>query len=123
MLKHQQRSHDVAARALDAVHRDGSSDLASAFAREPALVGDAANGRTANAVRAMQLEADVRADPKLRADRFVQQWQGLRAQRDKLGGWQNEDARKNIELSMTRLAGSIEKDPQMGRSLATVVIS
>ena len=119
VLEHQHRAHDVAAKELDTIQRDGASDLATAFAREPALVGEAANGRTANAVRAMQLEAEVRINPELRADRFVQQWQGLRAQRDKLGGWQNEDARKKVEISMTKLAGSIEKDPQMGRALAT----
>jgi len=61
VLEHQHRAHDVAAKALDAVQRDGASDLDNAFAREPALVSDAANGCTANAERAMQLEAEVRA--------------------------------------------------------------
>ena len=43
----------------------------------PALVSEAASGRTANAIRAMQLESEVRTNPELRADRFVQAWQQL----------------------------------------------
>ncbi len=57
------------------------------------MMGEAANGRTANAIRQMQLESELRVNPDLRAERFVQAWQQLRARRDKLEGWQNEDAR------------------------------
>ncbi len=33
---------------------------------------EASIGRTANAIGAMQLEAKIRANPELRADRFVE---------------------------------------------------
>lgn len=88
------------------------------FAREPGIASEAANGRTANAVRQMQLEAELRANPELRADRFVQTWQQLRAQRDKLGGWQNENARGAVENRMHAMAKGLEKDPALGAALS-----
>ena len=54
VLEHQQRAHDVAAKELDTIQRDGASDLAAAFAREPALVSEAANERTLRWPTALQ---------------------------------------------------------------------
>lgn len=39
------------------------------------LIGEAAEGSPTRAVKAMALEARLRADPQLRADTFVQRWQ------------------------------------------------
>jgi hypothetical protein len=47
-------------------------------------VREAAAGRAQRAIRAMRLEAEIRTDPKLRADRFVERWQGLERQRARL---------------------------------------
>jgi hypothetical protein len=82
------------------------------------LVSEAANGRTANAIRQMQLETELRTNPELRADRFVQTWQQLRAQHDKLGGWQDEDARGQVENRMRVMAKGLEKDPALGAALS-----
>ncbi|MCW3848845.1 Ti-type conjugative transfer relaxase TraA [Sphingomonas sp. LB-2] len=117
-LEYQKAAKVQAERALDAMHQHGASDLEAAFAREPGLVSEAANGRTANAIRQMQLETELRTNPELRADRFVQAWQQLRAQRDKLGGWQNEDARGAVENRMRAMAKSLEKDPALGAALS-----
>ena len=70
-----------------------SADLGNAFVRDPSLVGDAAAGRTRAAIRAMQVEAEIRTNPELRADRFVARWQNLDRQRlgfDRKGDWQSE---------------------------------
>jgi len=117
-LEYQKAARVQAAQALDAMHRHGAHDLDAVFVREPGLVGEAANGRTANAIRQMQLESELRANPDLRADRFVRAWQQLRAQRDKLSGWQDEDARGALENRMRAMAKGLEKDPALGAALS-----
>jgi len=117
-LEYQKAARAQAAQALDVVQRHGAHDLDAVFAREPGMVGEAANGRTANAIRQMQLEAELRTNLELRADRFVQAWQQLRARRDKLEGWQNEDARGAVENRMRAMAKGLEKDPALGAALS-----
>ena len=56
---------------------------------DPPLAHEAAGGRTARAIQAMRLEAEVRADLALRADRFVDRWRKLEAQRE--GAYQKGD--------------------------------
>ncbi len=117
-LEYQKAAKAQAAQALDAVHRHGAHDLDAVFAREPGIASEAASGRTANAIRQMQSESELRANPDLRADRFVRAWQQLRAQRDKLSGWQNEDARCALENRMRAMAKGLEKDPALGAALS-----
>lgn len=114
----QQNAFVQARDALDGVRASGHHDLSAAVARDPTLVAEAAEGRTARAIRAMQLEAEVRTSPELRADRFVAQWRQLGEQRDGLSGWQNEDARKGIEQRLRALAKGLEQDPALDRALA-----
>ena len=114
----QQSAFDQAREALDGVRDGGHADLSAAVARDPTLVAEAAGGRTARAIRAMQLEVEVRTNPELRADRFVAQWRQLGEQRDGLSGWQNENARNGIETRMRALAKGLEKDPALDRALA-----
>ena len=77
VLPHQEVALARAGVALDTARPHGSRDLASTFERNPALIGEAAAGRTAATVRAMALEAEVRTNPERRADRFVERWRGL----------------------------------------------
>jgi len=106
------------AEAINALHPHGAHDLDMAFERTPSLVSEAANGRTANAIRQMQLEAEVRANPELRADRFVQAWQQLQARRGKLSGWENEAKRAGVENAMRSMAKGLDKDPALGAALS-----
>ncbi|MGN7998013.1 Ti-type conjugative transfer relaxase TraA [Sphingomonas sp. 22176] len=106
------------AEAVNALQPHGAHDLDMAFERTPGLVSEAANGRTANAIRQMQLEAEVRANPELRADRFVQAWQQLQARRGKLSGWENEEKRAGVENAMRSMAKGLEKDPALGAALS-----
>ena len=41
-------------------------------------------------------ESQVRRDPQLRAERFVESWTRLKAQHADLGGWQNAAARRKL---------------------------
>jgi len=112
-LPHQRVALDAAIEALE-THKPGSArDLARVFEASPALIEEAAVGRTANAIRAMQLETEIRVDAGQRADRFVTEWQRLRSQRDKLPGWQNEDARHKVEAKMTAMGKELARDPQV----------
>jgi hypothetical protein len=117
-LEYQKTAKAQAGQVLDAIQPHIVRDLDAAFARQPALVSEAANGRTASVIRQMQLEQELRANPELRADRFVQTWQQLKAQRARLEGWQNEDARNKVENRMRALAKGLEKDPALGAALS-----
>jgi Ti-type conjugative transfer relaxase TraA len=118
VLEYQKTARASAAQALDALQPSATRDLDAAFREAPGLVSEAANGRTAGAIRAMQLEAEVRVNPELRADRFVKSWQQLQAQRGKLGGWENEGAREKVEGHMKAMAKGLENDPALGAALA-----
>ncbi|MCX5511664.1 hypothetical protein OH705_27815, partial [Pseudomonas sp. BJa3] len=77
VLPHQRDALEKAGKALDAIRPHGTADLASALQRQPSLAREAADGRSQGAIRAMQLEAEIRIDPAQRADRFVSDWQRL----------------------------------------------
>ena len=64
--------------ALDQVRLHGARDLASAIERDPRLARDSAEGNTAGAAKAMEVERQVRTDPEKRAGRFMEQWQGMK---------------------------------------------
>lgn len=115
VLEQQKIARDSAAAALDQVQPGATRDLDAALALVPALVSEASSGRAANAIRALQLESEVRANPELCVDRSVQGWRQLDAQRDKLAGWQHEDARVGIEKRMTASRLAV-----IERTLATV---
>jgi Ti-type conjugative transfer relaxase TraA len=76
-MPHQEAARDKARKALDQVRPHAGRDANIAFNRAPELIADAANGRTNAVIRAMQLEVEIRDNPQLRADRFVENWQKL----------------------------------------------
>ncbi len=113
VLPHQRQAQERSRAALDAIRPQAARDVESAFERNPTLVHEAANGRTQRVIRAMQVEAEIRHDPKLRADRFVERWQNLDRQRARFergGNWQGEQGTRN---SMAAMAKSLERDPQL----------
>lgn len=97
---------------LNAIRPHAALDLETALASDPKLTREAADGRTATAIRAMQLEAELRVDPQLRADTFVQRWQALDRQRRMLLRDQ-EDTRANaVGDRMMGMAKSLERVSQ-----------
>ena len=111
VLPHQRTALARAKEALDALKPHSAHDLTQAFARDPSLVGEAADGRTRRALRAMQLETELRTNPALRADRFVRQWRTLDHQSQQLAG--DTAARNAITGHMGELAKSLQRDPQL----------
>ncbi len=81
VLPHQETALTRAGEALDKTRYMGAHDLAFAIERNPKLGRDAAAGDTRGALRGMAEEARVRADPALRAGRFMERWQALSVER------------------------------------------
>lgn len=113
ILAHQQGALDKAGTELDAIRPHARADLASAFARQPELVRLAAQGNSQPAIRAMQLEAEIRTDPNKRADRFTEGWQRLHQQRATLSRNGDHDAARRIGGQMGAMAKSLERDAQV----------
>jgi hypothetical protein len=111
-LPHQSIAFDKARDALDAVRPDAARDLRSAFVRDTALVDEAAKGRTATAIRAMVLEAELRTSPERRADRFVDDWQKLAKTHRTLRHAGDDAGARAIGQQMTALGKSMERHAQ-----------
>lgn len=113
VMPHQQEALDRASAKLDAVRPHAAADLGAAFERSPELVHEAAEGRSQSAIRAMQIETEIRIDPFQRADRFVEDWRQL--QRDRAGSQRDGDFRgaKRVTQAMSSMAKSLERDAQM----------
>jgi len=96
----------------------GSHDAEAAYKKDPELAREAASGRVNRAVRALQLETEIRIDPGRRADRFVERWQKL--DQSSLRQYRAGDiARyKATRSAMGDMAKSLERDPQLESILA-----
>ncbi len=113
ILPHQQTALDRARESLDATGKRAAGDMERAYARDPSLIAEVAGGRTQRAIRAMQLESELRADPRMRADRFVERWQKFDSQRLHAYRAGDDQAMCRVRDSMGAMAKSLERDPQM----------
>lgn len=82
------------------------------------MVREAAGGQVNRAIRALQLETELRTDPSRRADRFVERWQKLdhTSQRQYQAG--DIAGYKATRSTMGDMAKSLERDPQLESILA-----
>ncbi|OYX00179.1 MAG: conjugal transfer protein TraA, partial [Caulobacter vibrioides] len=113
VLAHQRRALEQARDAMVKIGSYAAKDLERAYMREPGLASETASGRTQRAIRVLQLEAEVRADPSLRADRFVQRWQGLERQRRALHREGDMSGARQVRDRMGAMAKGLERDPQV----------
>lgn len=113
VLPHQRDALEKAGKALDAIRPNGAADLASAFQRQPSLAREAADGRSQGAIRAMQLEAEIRVDPAQRADRFVSEWQQLGKARQAMQRDGDSNGAQRLTNRMTDMAKGLERDAQV----------
>lgn len=98
--------------------RNASRDLESAYKTEPELATEAASGRTARAIRAMQLEGELRENAPARADKFVDDWARLGRQSEAAYRAGDYDGMKRIKSDMGAMANSLQRDPQLESILA-----
>lgn len=113
VLPHQRDALDKAGNNLDAIRPHAAADLASALQRQPELTREAADGRSQGAIRAMQLESEIRVDPVQRADRFVNDWQQLGQARAVMQQSGNDNGAGRIAGRMADMAKGLERDPQV----------
>src|SRR5581483_1686278 len=62
----------MARKSFEEVRPYGSHDAEAAYKKNTELAHEAAGGRVNRAIRALQLETELRIDPNRRADRFVE---------------------------------------------------
>ncbi|MDF7775698.1 Ti-type conjugative transfer relaxase TraA [Sphingomonas sp. AOB5] len=103
---------------LNALREHASTDLETAYKKDPSLAGEAAGGNFTRAMRAIQLEAEIRTNPTLRADRFVERWTSLSGQADRAYVTGDIAGRKSAQNEMAGMAKSLERDPQLESLLA-----
>lgn len=119
VLRHQQDALARAGDALGTIGPHARADLASAFERQPELVGQAAQGNSQASIRAMQLEAEIRTDPARRADLFVEGWQKLQQQRERSLTKGEQRTASRLSGEMGAMAKSLERDAQVESILRT----
>jgi Ti-type conjugative transfer relaxase TraA len=102
-----------ARKIFEEVRPYGSVDAEAAYRKDPDLAREAAGGRVNRAIRALQLETEMRIDPNRRADRFVERWQELKqtSQRQYQAG--DMSGCSSTRSAMGDMARSLERDPQL----------
>lgn len=119
VLPHQREALAKARGALDAIGPHIRTDLETAFERNPEPVRSAAQGNSRAAIRAMQMEAEIRSDPVQRAERFTEDWQRLHRQRGVLTERGDHHAARALSDRMGAMAKSLERDAQVESILRT----
>ena len=114
----QVKEFQEARRGFEKVRPHGTHDAEAAYKKDPELAREAAGGQLNRAIRALQLETELRTDPGRRADRFVESWQklDLTSQRQYQAG--DMSAYKATRSAMGDMAKSLERDPQLESILA-----
>ncbi|SFU18815.1 Ti-type conjugative transfer relaxase TraA [Mesorhizobium sp. YR577] len=110
-----------ARRAFDHVRPHGWRDAEAAYAKDESLAREAGSGkvnRAIRAIRALQLETEIRTDRQRCADRFVERWRKLdqTSQRQYQAG--DMSGYKATRSKMGDMAKGLERDPQMESLLA-----
>jgi hypothetical protein len=107
-----------ARKVFEEVRPYGSHDAEAAYKKNPELVREAAGGRVNRAIRALQLENELRADPGRRADRFVERWQKLDHTSQRQYQAADMSGYRATRSAMGDMAKSLERDPQLESILA-----
>jgi Ti-type conjugative transfer relaxase TraA len=102
-----------ARQAFEAVRPFGSHDAEATYKKNPELPREAAGGRLNRAIRALQLETELRIDPSRRADRFVEQWQKLGQTSQRLYQAGDMSGYRATRAAMGDMAKGLERDPQL----------
>jgi Ti-type conjugative transfer relaxase TraA len=112
-LPHQVTALQKARTALDCFDRNASSVLEREYRADHGLVEDVAGHRTQRAIRILQREAELQADPAKRADRFVTEWGRLNARRSEAYADGDMKGMAGVRHRMAEMAQTLERDPQM----------
>ena len=114
----QVRELQEARQRFEEVRPYGSHDAEAAYKKNPELAAEAASGDARRAIRALQLETELRTEPARRADRFVERWQNLHRASDQRYAAGDYAGHRAARAEMGNMAHSLERDPQMESLLA-----
>jgi len=103
---------------LNGLRDHAALDAETAYGRNPSLAAGAARGDTEPARLAIAHEREVRTDPNLRADRFVERWNRYAKAAERAYADGDYDRRRVYQDSMRSMAKSLERDPQVESILA-----
>jgi Ti-type conjugative transfer relaxase TraA len=117
VLAHQESALRKAGDGLDAARPHAARDLASALARDPKLIEQAAEGNTGGAARAMADEQRVRLDPDARAERFVEGWQKMQQARVGMERAGDSAGAERLRERMEKVVSGLHRDPQLESAL------
>ena len=109
----QVRELQAARKAFEQVRPYGSYDAEAAYKKNPELALEAGSGSPSRAIRALQLETELRTAPERRADRFVDRWRDLDQTRQRQYQTGDMAGFKATRASMGGMARSLERDPQL----------
>ena len=109
----QRRELGAARRAFNEVRPHGWEDAEAAYSKDNSLAHEAGSGRVARAIRALQLETEIRTNPQRRADRFVERWQSLDRASQQQYQAGDMSGYKSMRSAMGDMAKSLERDPQL----------
>lgn len=120
------RELDNARQAFDKVRPHGWRDAEAAYAKNPELAHEAATGKVNRAIRALQLETEIRTgrsndaslDLNARAERFVERWQKLQHTSQRQYQAADMAGYRATRSQMGDMAKSLERDPQLESILA-----
>ncbi|MGL3820639.1 Ti-type conjugative transfer relaxase TraA [Sphingopyxis sp. R3-92] len=127
-LPHERDAYRKAARELDALRLDGARDLRAALGDSHKLVKEAAEGRTAGAISAMDRQSAARAAERVEVARAARERDRLAAETEKradlfVATWKKESAREReaptyaardqAHANLTSMAKSLHRDPQL----------
>ncbi|MFE0017546.1 Ti-type conjugative transfer relaxase TraA [Mesorhizobium sp. NPDC059054] len=122
----QMRELNEARNAFETVRSDGWRDAEAAYTKDPRLAREAATGRVNRAIRALQLETEIRTgrrrdasiDPSRRAERFVERWQKLAQTSERQYRQGDIAGYRATRSALGDMAKSLERDPQLESILA-----
>ncbi|MDZ4308007.1 Ti-type conjugative transfer relaxase TraA, partial [Allopontixanthobacter sp.] len=112
-LIHQRQAFGSAVKAIEALQPGGGEDLRIAMNRNPALIGEAASGRTTLPIQAMIAEGEIRIDANNRADRFVADWQSKSRQLKAFERQGDHGGVSSVKHDMGAMAKALHRDPQL----------
>ena len=104
--------------SFEEVRPHGWRDAEAAYAKDPSLAREAGSGQVNRAIRALQLETQLRTSPERRAAQFVERWQHL--DRTSLSQYRagKMTAYEATRAEMGEMAKSLQRDPQLESVLA-----
>jgi hypothetical protein len=114
----QRRELGAARRAFEDVRPHGWQDAEAAYSKDNSLAREAGSGNTARAIRALQLESEIRTERTLRADRFVASWQNLKKTAERAYAAGDYVGHRSTRAAMSDMAKSLQRDPQLESLLA-----